>query len=400
MVTLAKEKDISAKKIVLLLGILFVAFNLRPAITSVGPLVGEIRFDLGISNSEAGLITTLPLLSFAVFSLVAPKLGIRFGNEIMIFAGLIALLSGIMIRSTGLLSTLFIGTALVGVGIAISNVLLPSIVKNHYPHKIGLITGVYTTSMSTFAALGSGISFPISQGLQLGWRNALLVWSILAVIAIIIWIPQLKSNKKVENTTKDINSRLNNIWRSPLAWQVTIYMGLQSFLFYCMIAWLPEILSGSMLSISAAGWMISIMQIAGLPMTFLTPVFADRFRDQRGIVVFIGVLYIIGISSLLFLESTFTIILGVIFIGLGQGASISLALTMIGLRAASGKEAAELSGMAQSVGYALAAIGPVLIGYLIDLTGSGIVPLYVFCGIAVLLVIAGLGAGRNKTIFV
>ncbi|HHY21312.1 MAG TPA: MFS transporter, partial [Bacilli bacterium] len=164
----------------LVIGIIIVAFNLRPAITAVGPLVGFIKLDLQISNSLAGFLTTLPLLSFALFSSIAPKLGNRFGSEAMVFIGLLLLISGILIRSTSVLTTLFIGTALVGIGIALLNVLLPSIVKTTFPTKVGIMTSAYSTSMSVFAALGSGLSIPLATGIGLGWEKALLSWLLLA----------------------------------------------------------------------------------------------------------------------------------------------------------------------------------------------------------------------------
>ncbi|WP_088105528.1 CynX/NimT family MFS transporter [Halalkalibacter urbisdiaboli] len=389
-------KSLTTNKLFLLIGILFVSFNLRPAITAVGPLVSSIREDIGISNGIAGFITTLPLLSFALFSFLAPKLSNRFGRQIMIFIGMVTLTLGILVRSSGFVSLIFIGTALIGVGIAIANVLLPSIIKAHYPQKIGLMTGIYTTAMCVFAAIGSGLSKPIVENFEVEWRTSLLLWSCLAFIAVLVWIPQLKTSsppKKVQHLTHTNT----NMWRSTLAWKVTIFMGLQSFLFYCMIAWLPEILYYQGLSIVTAGWMLSIMQLAGLPMNFLIPVFAERSLDQRGLVLGIGSFYLVGLGSLLSGE-VLLITIGVLLIGLGQGASLSLALTLFGLRSENAKQAAELSGMAQTVGYTLAAIGPVFIGLLLDFTHSAFLPLIVFFIIVLVMIIAGYGAGQNQTI--
>ncbi|MFC5711570.1 CynX/NimT family MFS transporter [Thalassorhabdus alkalitolerans] len=399
--SLVFEKGMTANKVILILGILFVSFNLRPAITAVGPVVSAIRADLHITNGQAGFITTLPLLSFAVFSFIAPKLGYRFGSEAMIFAGMLALLAGILIRSTGVLSALFIGTALVGVGIALANVLLPSIIKNRYPAKIGLMTGVYTASMSIFAALGSGFTITLADGFQLGWQHSLMFWGILALAALILWYPQLHQSSGNQADVKRKAQAVpgSNIWRSAIAWQVTLFMGFQSFLFYCMIAWLPEILSGAGLPLATAGWLVSIMQLAGIPMAFFIPVLAGRLENQKGLIWLIGALYMAGLSGLLTGGSVALITISVMLIGLGQGSSISLALTLLGLRAANPKESAELSGMAQSLGYAFAATGPVLIGFFLDMTGSPFVPLFIFVGIVIVMVVAGLGAGRNKTIF-
>ncbi|GGC95971.1 putative transporter YycB [Thalassobacillus devorans] len=386
------------KKLLFIIGVIFVAFNLRPAITGVGPLISSIRIDLGISYGAAGFITTLPLISFAVFSFLAPQLGNRFGYERMVFAGLVTLMLGISIRYIAAPPTLYTGTALVGIGIAISNVLLPGIIKGRYPGRIGLMTAVYTTSMSVFSAVGSGLSIPLVQGLGLGWEKALFAWILLAMIAALLWIPQL--SRPVKNEDKTF-ARLSGppIWQSKIAWQVTIFMGLQSFLFYSLITWLPEIMTGKGLGIAAAGWMVSTMQLAGLPMTFLTPVLADRFRNQRGLIIMIGVLYLTGLTGMLVSTTTGWLTGSVMLMGMGQASSISLALTLLGLRAANARDSAALSGMAQSFGYALAAIGPTLIGMILDVSATVITPIVIFIGILVVMIAAGLGATRNQTVF-
>jgi MFS transporter, CP family, cyanate transporter len=384
----------STRNVLLVIGIIFIAFNLRPAITSVGPIIGSIRGDLGISNGIAGFITTLPLISFAILSILAPRIGQALGNERSVYFGLIVLFVGIVIRSTGFTIALFAGTALIGVGVAIGNVLLPGIVKLKFPKKVGLMTSTYTTSMNTFAALGSGISIPLSQGLHLGWQKALAFWAIMTIVAIAIWTPQLRNKKNP--TIKNLRSNSNELWGSPLAWQVTIFMGLQSFLFYCTVAWLPEILHSHGMDPSLAGWMLSIMQLVGLPTTFFTPVLADRFQNQKVLVLFIGIFYLLGFFGLLTGAGHTLLILSIIFIGVVQGASISLALTLIGLRTTHAKQASELSGMAQSVGYLLAAIGPILIGFLFDQTHSWTTPIIVLIIVTLIMTAAGLGGARNQ----
>ncbi|ARK29902.1 CynX/NimT family MFS transporter [Halalkalibacter krulwichiae] len=396
--SLSYPKEVTSKeKILLLTAIIFVSFNLRPAITAVGPLIGSIRDDFGLSNGLAGLITTLPLLSFALLSFIAPKLGYRFGNETMILVGLLTLITGIMIRSTGVTFLLFTGTALVGVGIALANVLLPSIIKSRYPENIGLITGIYTTAMCIFAAIGSGLSIPLSEGLHLGWQKSLLAWTIIAFIGLFLWYQQFHRDF-YSNSLQNSTLPKTTIWKSKIAWQVTLFMGLQSFLFYCLITWLPEILHDKGLTISQAGWMVAMLQVAGLPVTFLTPILADRFRNQRTIVVVIGILYLSGLTGIIVSSHSFALTISSILLGLGQGASISLALTFIGLRTTNPRQAAELSGMAQSIGYLLAASGPILLGVILDFTHSGTAPLILLTIVSVIMVMMGLGAGKNETI--
>lgn len=388
-------KNETIYKVFLIIGIVFVAFNLRPAITSVGPIISLIRADLHISNGEAGFITTLPLLSFAVLSILAPRIGRALGSERTIFLGLIVLFLGIAIRSAGIISTLFLGTLLIGVGVAIGNVLLPGIVKLNFPQKIGIMTSTYTTSMNTFAALGSGVSIPLAQGLGFGWQKALAFWGILTIIAIIIWIPQLRHH---HSQITNLNTRASNkaMWLSPLAWQVTLFMGLQSSLFYCTVTWLPQILGSQGMDLSLAGWMLSIMQLVSLPTTFFAPVLAGIFQNQKGLVMVIGLFHLVGVLGLLLSTNHVLLIVSVLFIGIAQGASISLALTLIGLRTTDAKQAADLSGMAQSIGYLLAAIGPSLIGFIIDQTHSWTIPLIILAIVTVMMMAAGLGASRNQ----
>ena len=392
---LESAKAIHARNTFFIIGIILVAFNLRPAITSVGPLVGSIRDDLGITNGAAGLLTTIPLIAFAVLSPLAPKLGNRYGNEAAVFGGLVVLFAGMIVRSFGSTVGLFLGTVMIGIGIAVSNVLLPGIVKKKFPERVGLMTSVYSTAMGMLAGTASGLSIPLSEGLGLGWRNALLFWAVLAILGLFLWLPQIhwKEGRAPRQTG---NAAGGFLLRSPLAWQVTFFMGFQSFLFYSSIAWIPEILQADGLNAATAGWMLFLMQIAGLPATFMAPALADKFADQRWIVAVLGVVYIVGLIGLLNGGGIFWIILWMTFIGIGQGASVGLALAFFGLRTRSAEHASALSGMAQSIGYLLAAFGPILFGFLYDQTHSWTMTIISFIAACVLMTAFGLGAGRNK----
>lgn len=389
------SRPLPAGNILLVAGIILVAFNLRPALTSVGPLIGSIRTDTGLSGGMAGFLTTLPLIAFAVLSPLAPKIAERYGNERTIWAGLCALIVGIVLRSLGGTAALFAGTALIGLGIAICNVLLPGLVKQRFPDKVGLMTSVYTTAMGTFAALASGLSVPLAQALHLGWQGALAGWSLLALIALVVWLPQLRSSGKFarDQGKTSANGRL---WRSPMAWQVTVFMGLQSFAFYCTIAWLPEILHHHGMSVSTAGWMLSILQFVSLPATFLAPVLASRLPNQSSMALVIGLFFLAGFGGLLGGGNSLLLFGSLVLLGIGLGASISLALTMIVLRTTDTHQASALSGMSQSFGYLLAAGGPILIGILYDWTRSWTLPLLTLLVVSLLMTIAGIGAGRSK----
>jgi len=399
---LAKEKVHGWQRILLIAGIILVAINLRPAITSVGPLLGIIRDEIGLSNWSVGLLTSLPLIAFAIMSPLVARIGRRVTNEYALVIGLVLLLGGIAVRSISIIAFLFIGTLLVGLGIAFCNVLLPGVIKEKFPLKVALMTSIYSTVMTMIAAVASGLSIPIASGLKLGWNMALLVWAIPAIIAIILWIYLGKKNKRVSDSQDAVHHeerKKNNIWRSSLAWQVALYMGFQSSWFYITISWLPEILYDYGVDMATAGWMLSIAQFIGVPFSFLVPMIAAKYESQRNVVLVLGALGIGGYCGLLFGSSYLMMVISIILIGIPLGGNFALALALLGMRARNSRQAADLSGMAQSVGYVLAAIGPIFIGYLFDVTHMWETPLITLIIISGLVIIFGFGAGRNKYVF-
>ncbi|MEH7392301.1 CynX/NimT family MFS transporter [Bacillus sp. JJ1474] len=386
--------QIRNKNTLLMIGIIFVAFTLRPAITSIGPLTGHIRDETGISNGIAGLLTTLPLIAFGLISPFVPKIARRLGNEMSVMIGLCILGSGIMIRSAGTLSLLFSGTILIGLGIAVCNVLLPGIVKQSFPRKVGLLTGIYTLSMGVFAGLAPGLSIPLADSLGLGWRISLGIWALIILIAIGFWLPQLKVKDITFDRPKQKQTG-SRIWFSSIAWQVTLFMGLQSMVYFSITAWLPEILHTQGFNIAIAGWMLTIFQFSGLPANIIIPILADWLPNQKSIALGIGLLCLTGLFGLMFVTNKALIICCIIMLGISLGAAISHGLTLIGLRAANAKQASDLSGMAQSVGYLLAALGPFMIGFIFDFFHTWTIPLILLVIITVIYTIAGIGAGRN-----
>ncbi|WP_342479010.1 MFS transporter [Paenibacillus sp. FSL H7-0350] len=380
----------------MIIGIIFIAANLRAPLTSVGPLVSLIRDNVNISNTLAGLITTVPLIAFALLSPFVPKLGHKYGIERIILISLIFLVIGIAVRSLSGAATLYVGTAILGFAITICNVLLPSLIKREFPQQMGIMTGVYSVSMNLCGAIASGISIPLAVGAGMNWQGALGVWGILSFISILFWIPLLKTPTKpaiISNSTG--NNHQVKIWRSPLAWQVTLFMGIQSAVFYVLVAWLPEILKEQGISSSQSGWFLSVMIMASLPFAFIVPVMAGRMANQRSLVVITTILLLIGTLGLLY-SSIQLLLLWVIILGIGAGFAFGLSMMFFGLRTQSAHQAAELSGMAQSIGYLLAATGPALIGYLHDATHSWNAPLLILVGASALLGIIGLGAARNQ----
>jgi MFS transporter, CP family, cyanate transporter len=394
--TLTKSNVKSTYAYLFIAGIVLVAFNLRPAITSLGPLVGLIQEDVGLAHWSAGLLMSLPLIIFSIMSPLVPKIASRLSNELTMGLGLTTLLIGIVIRTIPTAFFLFTGTILVGLGIAIGNVLLPAVVKEKFPKKFGLMTSVYSTSMGLIASLASGISIPLAQGLHFGWQGAQIVWGIPAIIAIIVWVFLSKNQVGEKNEIKKAQSGESRVWSSALAWQIAIFMGFQSFLFYVTISWLPEILLSHGLSMEAAGWLLSFTQLVGLPTSFIIPVLASRFTSQSRIAFALSFCSILGFSGLWLGTSYPALIISIILIGIALGGSFPLALSYIGLRARNGSQAAALSGMTQSTGYILAAVGPLFIGYLFDKTHAWTTPLITLIVISFITMIFGTLSGRNR----
>ncbi|BBL79010.1 putative transporter YycB [Rubrobacter xylanophilus] len=373
--------------------VVLAGLNLRASITSVGPVIEGIREDLGLSGGLAGLLTTLPLLAFAAVSPFAPRLAARIGLTRALFGGLVLLAAGIALRSLPHVAALFAGTAILGTAIAAANVLLPGFVKRYFPRRVGLATGAYITAMNVGAALGAGLSVPVARAAGLGWQGALGIWAALALLAAVVWVPLLGERPEGGSSGGGVRL-LQGLWRSALAWQVTLFMGLQSIVFYVSITWLPAILRDGGLDAAGAGVMVSLMQVVGIPATLLVPILAARMRSQSALAAGAAVLSGSGILGLMFFGGMLSAV-PVFLLGLGQGAAISLALTLFALRAPDAAGAAALSGMAQTVGYLLAAAGPPLFGALHDLTGGWALPLALLLGITACMLLSGVGAGRN-----
>lgn len=393
-----KNKDLNPNVGILVIGIILLAASLRAPITSVGPLISSIRESFDMSNTVAGTLTTLPLIAFAIFAPFVPKLARRFGIELTVLMSLIILTIGIFIRSSGQVELLFIGTFLIGIGIIIGNVLLPALVKQNFAHRVGLLTGVYAISMNVSAAVASGISVPIASIQGSDWKLSLGIWGLFTVLAVFFWLPQMrhkhKSVKAMGNTPANLSS---NLFRSTLAWKITIFMGLQSLIYYSMVAWIPQILEEQGLTIFAAGWMTSIMQIAIFPVTFVVPILAGRLDNQRSLVAITSLSFCGGIGGLLVGSTSFTA-LWMILIGVGCGFAFSLSMMFFTLRTESVQQSSELSGMAQSIGYLLAASGPLLFGFVRDLTNSWTMPLILLIIATVIIFIVGMDAGKKGTI--
>ncbi|MFB9860445.1 CynX/NimT family MFS transporter [Salinicoccus siamensis] len=382
----------SRRNWLLVIGIILVGANLRGPLTSVGVLIPFIREDLAISNAVAGAITTLPLLAFALLSPIAPKIANRIGMERTVALSLVILIVGVAVRSLSGVNSLFLGTFFIGLAISVGNVLIPGIIKMKFPFKIGLMTGIYAIFMNVFGALGSGISVPLASSGSLGWQGALALWIILAATSLLIWLPQLKESGGRQAAVK--KEKGDSLLRSPLAWKITVFMGGQSLIFYTLITWMPDILQQNGYDSNTAGWMVFLMQFAIIPVTFIVPVVAEKMKNQVMLSFMTGALFIIGLAGLL-QGGALLVPLWAILIGIAAGSAFSLSMMFFTLRTKDGKEAAALSGMAQSFGYLLAAVGPVLVGALHDITGGWTLPLTLLIALAVIILIVGTASGKK-----
>lgn len=383
------------KKYLFILVIILISLNLRPSLTAVGPLVNEIRIDTGLSSSLLGLLTTLPVLAFGIFSVLTPLFTRKMGTEGTMAFALLILTIGTFMRAIPVHIALFGGTLILGIGIALGNVLLPGIVKKKFPNRAGLVTGIYSSMLGVGATIASGISVPLSEGANLGWRWTLASWGILSLLGFIAWLPQLKVNMPVI-MKKSFRSSIRDLGTSKLAWHLAVFVGLQSLTFYTLTAWLPEVLIDRGMTPTHAGWMLSIMHGVGVIGTFVIPSLASHKSNQQAPVFWIVIFELISLLGLLLQSSVLYVAIWSAILGFCLGGSFGLALLFILLRSPDSDSANELSGMSQSIGYTLAATGPVLFGALFDLTENWTISLGFLLVIAVLKLWSGLEAGKNQ----
>jgi CP family cyanate transporter-like MFS transporter len=376
--------------------IVLVAASLRSGITAVGPIVEEIRDGLGLSNAVTGLLTTLPLLAFAVVSPLAVRLAARRGLDRVLAAAMALLTAGVLLRSWGAVAGALAGTALMGSAIAIGNVLLPGVVRREFPGRGGAMTSLYVSVMVLGAGVAAAISAPLARDLGLGWQGALAVWAAPAALALVFWLP--RAARPVQAPLPgELRTRGVLPWRSRLAWEVTLFMGLQSLLFYALLAWLPQLLRDRGESAGNAGLTMALLQVASLVATMVIPIVAHRRPSQVSLIVFAGVTSVAALIGLTAGGTSFAWAWALL-LGLGSGVFFALALTFFLLRAPDAERTAALSGMAQSVGYGIAALGPPAAGLLHDASGGWTAPLVGMIVVALATTAAGLPAARDRKI--
>ncbi|MEE1785730.1 MFS transporter [Streptomyces sp. SP17BM10] len=388
----------------LLTGILLVALNMRACLAAISPMVGEIQRTFGLSTTASGLITTVPVLFQGVGAPLTPRLTRRFGTERVVLGAVLVLGAGVLLRVLPSVVALYAGCVVIGVAIAVLNVSMPGLVKREFPQRAAAMTGVYSTTMLVGATLAAGLSVPLEHALGGGWEASLGAWSVLALVAAVAWLPQvLRSRGERAAVAAPAAGRagsgkpVEGIWRSGLAWQISLFMGISSLLVYTLVAWMPTILAEHGMDRGRAGLVFAfsnLLQVAG---AFLVPLLAGRMTSQRALAVAMAGLNGLGIAVLLVSPVSGAWVAAAI-LGVAQGGSLGLGLAFIVLRTGSAAGAAQLGGMSQAIGYLVAAAGPVGAGALHQLTGGWTTTLVLMLVLVAVVGAAGWGAGRNRTL--
>ncbi|MDR7323214.1 CP family cyanate transporter-like MFS transporter [Catenuloplanes niger] len=382
-----------------LAAMLLVALNLRTSITSVGSLLTEVREGLQLSGLMAGVVTTMPTVAFAFFGAFTPVLVRRFAAPRVLVAAMAALVLGQALRvATGSAAVFVITSALALSGIAIGNVLMPMLVKQNFPERTGLITGMYSVSMSIGATIGAAATVPIAHAFG-SWRAGLGVWAILALAAIPLWLPAALRHRAASRAAAVAGATAVARVRpgaTRLGWAMAIFFGAQSLSGYAAMGWLPTLFRDAGFSPENAGVLLGVLSVVGVPMGLIMPSLAARLRNLHGLILALAGLMIVAYLGMM-LAPRAGAYLWVVVLSVGQS-SFPLALTVLGLRARTAEGTVALSAFAQSIGYLFAALGPLLVGYFYGLTGAWTVPMLFLTGIAVLQAVAGLAVARPRFI--
>ncbi|MGA5101523.1 CynX/NimT family MFS transporter [Streptomyces lavendulocolor] len=390
----------------LVVGLVLAALNLRPAITSLGALLEEVRTGLHMSGGVAGVLTSVPPLCFAVFGITAPRLARRFGPGAVVFAGMVAITAGLVLRPFAGGTVAFLAaSALALMGIAVSNVLMPVIVKRYFPDRVGTMTGLYSMALALGTSLAAAATVPVTGALGGGWRAGLAVWAVLGAFAVVAWLPLVRRRGASATGTGAAagtgsgaggEAPALRITRSRTAWALGCFFGLQATGAYITMGWMPQIFRDAGVSAGTAGVLLAVTMVMGVPLAFVIPRLATRMKNQGPIVVALGLCGLAGYAGLHFAPAAgawaWALLLGV------SNCAFPLALTMIGMRSRTGGGVVRLSAFAQSVGYLISIPGPTLVGTLYEHSGGWGTPLALMAGLMVPQMIVGIVAGRDRTI--
>ncbi|MEU0624370.1 MFS transporter [Streptomyces rubiginosohelvolus] len=383
-------------------GLVLAALNLRPAITSLGALLEEVREGLHMSGSVAGVLTSVPPLCFAVFGVMAPRLARRFGAGAVVCAGMAAIAVGLVVRPyIGSTAGFLAASALALMGIAVSNILMPVIVKRWFPDRVGTMTGLYSMALALGTALAAALTVPVTGALGGNWQTGLVVWAVLAAVAVLPWIVLVRDRTPAPGQPAPVAANATEapalkIARSRTAWALACFFGLQATAAYITMGWMPQIFRDAGVSAGTAGLLLAVTMAMGVPLAFVIPRVASRLKNQGPIVVVLGLCGLIGYSGLYLAPAAgawaWALLLGV------ANCAFPLALTMIGMRARSGAGVVRLSAFAQSTGYLLSIPGPLLVGVLYQHSGGWGLPIALMAGLMIPQMVAGILAGRDRTI--
>ncbi|MFF8649127.1 CynX/NimT family MFS transporter [Streptomyces griseoluteus] len=383
---------------VVVVGIVLAALNLRPAITSLGALLEEVRDGLGMSGGVAGLLTSVPPLCFALFGATAPRLARRFGPGAVVCAGMTAITAGLLIRPyIGSTAGFLAASALALMGIALSNVLMPVIVKRWFPDRVGTMTGLYSMALALGTAVAAAVTVPMTGALGGRWQSGLAVWAVLAGIAVLPWLPLVRERvpAPVPVPGAEAGPRLR-IARSRTAWALAVFFGLQATAAYITMGWMPQIFRDAGVPAGTAGVLLAVTMVMGVPLAFVIPRVASRLPHQGPIVLVLGACGLAGYAGLYLAPAAgawaWAVLLGV------ANCAFPLALTMVGMRARTGPGVAQLSAFAQSTGYLLSIPGPLLVGVLYQRSGGWGVPIALMAALMLPQMAVGFLAGRDRIV--
>ncbi|MFE1752809.1 CynX/NimT family MFS transporter [Streptomyces anandii] len=407
-------------------GIVLSALNLRPAITSLGALLEEVRDGLGMSGSVAGVLTSVPPLCFAVFGVMAPRLARRFGLPAVVCAGMTAITAGLLIRPyAGGTFAFLAASALALMGIAVSNVLMPVIVKRWFPDRVGSMTGLYSMALALGTSAAAAATVPLTGALGGGWQAGLAAWAALAAVAVLPWLPLIRERGSVDRErgsapsgraraarepgrdegsgageerapAREARSPALRITRSRTAWALAVFFGLQATAAYITMGWMAQIFRDAGVPAGTAGLLLAVTMVMGVPLAFVIPRVATRLPRQGPIVLVLGVCGLAGYAGLYFAPAAgawaWALLLGV------SNCAFPLALTMVGMRARTGAGVAQLSAFAQSTGYLISIPGPLLVGVLYQSSGGWGLPIALMAALMIPQMVVGCLAGRDRTV--
>ena len=376
------------------IAVLLIGFNLRPSITTVALFIGDVRHDLGISAFGISVLTMLPVICLGLFAPVVPALARRFGIEAILFASLLGVTIGSVVRSLGV-APLYLGTIMIGACLCFLGVLSPAVVKRDFPRHIGPMMGFYTMLVCVGPALSAATAVPFQHVLGGNWELVLVIWGLPALVGAIALMPRLFQH---DAEIRIAAPHVLGLIRDPLAWQVTAYFGLISALAYAVFNWGPSMLQARGLDAATSGLILSVCYISQTIAGLLAPIVAGRWRDQRLIIIAMVLLTALGLLGFVY-APVWSLKVVAFMLGIGQGGAFGLALLLFALRSRDPHSAAQLSAMAQTVGYVFGGIaGPFAVGVIYDWTNSWTVVSVFYLAVSLASLVSGIGAGRARTV--